>query len=211
MLMSGQQPASNAWLSLLSWDKSTSGAGRYFLEVPAGKTATFSVVLTWHRTITPNANWSVLTPSLADLNLRLSTASAEFAVGALVAESRSPIDMSSMSINGATSSTLNLNNVQSANAGSYAVTATNGSGSVTSSQQYSPSTPLAVVVRRRRDRWGRRGGAPSCGFAALCFCSPQFAEFRGGRKPAGLRLLSQPDLGYQPDWRPQGEKNLSLV
>ena len=92
MLMSGQQPASNAWLSLLSWDKSTSGAGRYFLEVPAGKTATFSVVLTWHRTITPNANWSVLTPSLADLNLRLSTASAEFAVGALVAESRSPID-----------------------------------------------------------------------------------------------------------------------
>jgi sugar lactone lactonase YvrE len=92
MLMSGQQPASNAWLSLLGWDKSTSGGGQYFIEIPAGKTATFSVVLTWHRTITPNANWSVLTPALADLNLRLSTASAEFAVGALVAESRSAID-----------------------------------------------------------------------------------------------------------------------
>ena len=92
MLMNGRQPAGNAWLSGLGWDKSTSGSGRYFLEVPAGQTATFSAVLTWHRTITPNANWSVLTPSLPDLDLRLSTADTAFAVGALVAESRSAID-----------------------------------------------------------------------------------------------------------------------
>jgi hypothetical protein len=92
MLMSGRQPAGNAWLSGTGWDTGTSGTGRYFIEVPAGQTATFSTVLTWHRTITPNANWSVLTPSLADLNLRLSTASADFSVGTLVAESRSAID-----------------------------------------------------------------------------------------------------------------------
>jgi sugar lactone lactonase YvrE len=92
MLMNGRQPTGNAWLSASGWDKSTSGTGRYFIEVPTGQTATFSAVLTWHRTITPNANWSVLTPSLADLNLRLSTASADFSVGTLVAESRSAID-----------------------------------------------------------------------------------------------------------------------
>jgi hypothetical protein len=92
MLVNGRQPAGNTWLSGSGWDLSTSGTGRYCLEVPAGQSATFSAVLTWHRTITPNANWSVLTPSLADLNLRLSTASAGFAIGTLVAESRSAID-----------------------------------------------------------------------------------------------------------------------
>jgi Immunoglobulin domain/NHL repeat len=92
MLMGGQQPAGNAWLPGSGWDKATSGSGGYFFEVPAGKTATLSTVLTWHRTITPNANWSVLTPFLADLNLRLRTAGPDFSVGALVAESRSAID-----------------------------------------------------------------------------------------------------------------------
>ena len=92
MLLNGRQAAGNTWLSGSGWDKSTSGAGQYFLEVPGGQTATFSAVLAWNRTVTPNADWSVLTPSLADLNLRLSTASAGFSVGSLVAESRSAID-----------------------------------------------------------------------------------------------------------------------
>ena len=92
MLVNGRQPAGNTVLSGMGWDKSTSGSGRYFLEVPAGQSATLSAVMTWHRVITPNADWSILTPSLADLNLRLSTATAALAVSALVAESRSPID-----------------------------------------------------------------------------------------------------------------------
>jgi len=41
MLMSGRQPTGNAWLSASGWDKSTSGTGRYFIEVPTGQTATF--------------------------------------------------------------------------------------------------------------------------------------------------------------------------
>ncbi len=93
MLLSGRQPAGTTWAPLDGWDKAiTSSASRYFIEVPVGQVATLSAALVWHRIITPNANWSTLTPSLADLNLRLSTATSDFAVGTLVAESRSTID-----------------------------------------------------------------------------------------------------------------------
>ncbi len=71
-----------------------------------------------------------------------------------------------MSINGATSSTLNLNNVQSANAGSYAVTATNGSGSVTSSQAI-----LTVnAAGGGSGGGGETGGGGGGGAPSLWFC-----------------------------------------
>jgi sugar lactone lactonase YvrE len=92
MLMNGRQPAGNTWAAASGWDKGTSGSGKYFLEVPAGQVATVSAVLTWHRTITPGNNWSAITPTVADLNLRLSNAGPAFDVNTLVSESRSPID-----------------------------------------------------------------------------------------------------------------------
>ena len=92
MLVAGRQPAGNTWASGMGWDKGTSGSGAYFLEVPAGKAAALSAVLTWNRTITPSTDWTTLAPSLADLNLRLSNATTGFGVGTLIAESRSSID-----------------------------------------------------------------------------------------------------------------------
>ncbi|MBK8478783.1 MAG: hypothetical protein IPL39_21615 [Opitutaceae bacterium] len=93
MLLGGRQAAGTAWAPLDGWDKAiTSSSSRYFVEVPVGQVATLSAALVWHRIITPNANWSTLTPSLADLNLRLATATASFGVGTTVAESRSTIE-----------------------------------------------------------------------------------------------------------------------
>ncbi len=74
------------------WDHGTTGSGGYVIEVPEGRSAQFSVALTWHRRVTPEAGWRDFPCALADLNLRLSRAGEGPAPGPLVAASRSAID-----------------------------------------------------------------------------------------------------------------------
>ena len=92
MLVSGRRPQRNTWLPATGWDRSTSGTGRYFFEIPAGQKATFSAALAWHRKIEPAVTWTEFAASLSNLDLRLSAASTGFQVGAVIAESRSVIE-----------------------------------------------------------------------------------------------------------------------
>ncbi|MFA5265082.1 MAG: S8 family serine peptidase [Opitutaceae bacterium] len=93
MLLAGQQGPGTRWNTGYGWDKATtSGSGRYYFGVPADTTMKYSVALVWHRTITPSFDWRTLNSSLADLNLRLSSANETFAVEAPIAESRSTVD-----------------------------------------------------------------------------------------------------------------------
>jgi hypothetical protein len=94
-LVAGKQNASaTAEVALAGWDfnTSTTSARRlYFFSVPSGKKMTLSAVLTWHRKITPDALWTTMTSSLANLDLKLWRAS-NYSVGSLVSSSSSSID-----------------------------------------------------------------------------------------------------------------------
>jgi hypothetical protein len=90
-----QNASNNSTVATFGWDFSTISQGesnRYFFDVTA--TSTLSVTMNWLRNIevTPNGNDPlILTPTLANLDLRLFTAT-EFTPGSLVDESVSPID-----------------------------------------------------------------------------------------------------------------------
>lgn len=91
-LVAGRQPAGTEWRNTRGWDLGKSGTNAvYYFEVPAGQTMKFSTVLTWHRSLSTSDYW-VFNASLADLNLRLRNSNTSFALGTVVAESRSGLD-----------------------------------------------------------------------------------------------------------------------
>ena len=91
-LLAGRQPAGAAWRATKGWDTGKSSAASvYYFEVPAGQTAKFSTVLTWHRELATTDYWA-FSGSLADLNLRLRNTTSTFALGTVVAESTSALD-----------------------------------------------------------------------------------------------------------------------
>ncbi len=92
VLVGGRQPPAHTWLPYSGWDRGTSGTSRYFFAVPAGQPLRFSAILTWHREIAPDPSWTAFSSALANLNLRLSAATPEHAVGQPLAESRSRVD-----------------------------------------------------------------------------------------------------------------------
>lgn len=92
ILMAGRRTPGPEWSPCSGWDLGATGTRRYYFEVPTGQCARFSAVLTWHREVTPDPTWTAFPSTLANLNLRLSRASDDFAVGKPFAESRSPID-----------------------------------------------------------------------------------------------------------------------
>ena len=98
ILAAGQQAASGTESAgKKGWDyNTTAAAGRlYFFDIPATDTASrFSTILTWNRTVADTIagpGWGNPSSSLADLTLRLYTASG-FVKGALVDESLSAVD-----------------------------------------------------------------------------------------------------------------------
>lgn len=98
ILAAGQQPASTSVsVRPRGWDSSTTTAGgrRYFFDIPAGDTTPrLSVALIWNRTIAdglPGPDWGNPTSDLADLTLKIYTASG-FTTGTLVDTSASPVD-----------------------------------------------------------------------------------------------------------------------
>ena len=97
ILAAGQQAASaSVSVRPRGWDLNTTTAGgrRYFFDIPAGNTAPrLSVLLTWNRVIAdgPGVGWGNPTSDLADLSLRLHTATG-FTVGTLVDASLSTVD-----------------------------------------------------------------------------------------------------------------------
>jgi hypothetical protein len=96
ILTQPEQNASNSTtVNRFGWDHNTISQGqthRYFIDIT--QTSTASVTAVWLRNIdvTPNGgNALILTPTLANIDIRLSTATG-FTVGTLVDESVSPVD-----------------------------------------------------------------------------------------------------------------------
>jgi hypothetical protein len=96
LLVAGEHPpSSSVTVTNRGWDfaTTTTGAARYFFDVPAGHTLTnFSVILTWNRVVTdgPGAGFGNLQASVANMDLRLYTA-AGFTLGTQLDSSVSTI------------------------------------------------------------------------------------------------------------------------
>lgn len=94
ILTAGQQTASSSGTVAESgWDVNTSGGTRlYFFDIPSGVTASrFSAALTWHRSVSANNIFFGTASSLANLDLKLFTATGTD-LGAQIDASLSTVD-----------------------------------------------------------------------------------------------------------------------
>jgi regulation of enolase protein 1 (concanavalin A-like superfamily) len=94
ILVGGRQAASSSnSVAASGWDvNATSSARRlYFINVPSGKLLNLSAVLTWYRHIA-STTWTVLTPTLQNLDLVLWKADSSLKLGAEVYRSASALD-----------------------------------------------------------------------------------------------------------------------
>lgn len=94
ILTAGQQTASSSGtVAETGWDVNTSGSTRlYFFDIPSGVTASrFSAALTWHRSVSANNIFFGTASSLANLDLKLFTATGTD-LGAQIDASLSTVD-----------------------------------------------------------------------------------------------------------------------
>ncbi len=95
ILTAGQQPAAgNIILDERGWDFSnvSTGTGTRLYFVEADNTFDISIMLTWDRIVSANSDWTSITSSLANLDLRLWTVDEDFNLLSLVDSSLSTIE-----------------------------------------------------------------------------------------------------------------------